>query len=267
MDCALVRDHLDAYVDGELEPTPVIELEGHLRACTPCRDEVKLTQLVKSGVQSIPRPAMAADGQARVLAALDDTSGGKRAKGATAAMVMAAAVLLAVVATQRPTLPPVGEQTASAPTPEFLRQVVDGYAGELPPEAATRPDQVAPMLSSKVGFRVRPVEFGSPEVQLIGARAVRLEGQPAAQLDYSVGKRRLTLFVFQPNDEARELLHEEDALQRSGGRRQRVGSRMVTYHNVRGYPVPMLEQGGLAYAFTGDLDEQTLLRLLASAQL
>jgi hypothetical protein len=245
----------------------VIELEGHLRACAPCRDEAKLAQLMKRGVQSIPRPVMAAESRARIVAALDSGSGKRTSLGATAAMVMAAAVLLGVVATQKPAPPPVGEPLASTPAPGLLRDVVNRYEQELPLDAAARLEQLAPMLSSKVGFRVRPVDFGSPDVQLIGARAVRLEGQPAAQLDYSVGKRRLMLFMFQPDDTALELLHDEDALERSGGRRQRVGSRVVTYHNVRGYPVPMLEQGGLAYAFTGDLDEQTLLRLLGSAQL
>jgi hypothetical protein len=36
---------------------------------------------------------------------------------------------------------------------------------------------------------------------------------------------------------------------------------------VRGYTVPLIEQGGLAYAFTSDLDERSLLQLIGSARL
>jgi hypothetical protein len=54
---------------------------------------------------------------------------------------------------------------------------------------------------------------------------------------------------------------------RSGGHRERFGSRVVTYHNVQGYTVPILEHDGIAYAFTGDLDQHRLLQLVASARL
>lgn len=259
MDCALVRNHLDAYVDGELEPTPVIELEGHLRACAPCRDEATLAQAMKRGVQSIPRPALLPEARARVLSALDDRGAGERkraSRGATAAMVLAAAVLLGLVATQRPGDPPTA---AGAPMVQWPQQAVKYLHGDLPVGAAS-PDQVVKVLSRKVGFRVPPVHFGSPDVRLSLAREERFdEGRPAARLDYSVGQQRLTMFVLQSMD--------EQAQERPGGKRVRIGKHEATAYIVNGYPVLMLERGGLTYMFTGDLDEQQLLRLLSAAQL
>jgi hypothetical protein len=35
---------------------------------------------------------------------------------------------------------------------------------------------------------------------------------------------------------------------------------------VRGYPVPVRREAGLTYAFTGDADRETMLRLAAQAR-
>src|SRR6476646_8226902 len=71
MDCKLVRTHLDAYVDGELEPTPVLEFERHLDDCSQCRNEVDLSQLIQQGVQALPLPRIPASLARRVNRALD----------------------------------------------------------------------------------------------------------------------------------------------------------------------------------------------------
>src|SRR6476620_12083488 len=71
MDCRLVRTHLDAYVDAELEPTPVIQFERHLDECTDCRNELALGRLIQQGVRDLPRPALPPGLQKRVFAALD----------------------------------------------------------------------------------------------------------------------------------------------------------------------------------------------------
>jgi hypothetical protein len=42
---------------------------------------------------------------------------------------------------------------------------------------------------------------------------------------------------------------------------------MVTYRNINGYTVPMIEHDGVVYAFTGDLDQRRVLQLVASARL
>jgi len=297
MDCAVVRNHLDAYVDGELEPSPVIELETHLHACEPCRDELGVTQHIKQGVQSLPRTELPDGARERMLRALDRADRGEsreesrgegrsqarfepgrfepRRSAAMGMIAVAAVVLLGVVATYRPSAPPVSAPTAVSPSSGLLNTVVSRHLDGLPADFKTsdfpmaqQPDRLSRSLSGQVGFRVRPLEFGQADVRLVGARVTNVGGAPAARLDYSAAGSRLTVLVFQPSAEAQRLLHDDDALRRAGGRRSQVGPLTVTtFRGVRGYAVPMLEHNGLAYAVTSDLDEASVLRLLATARL
>jgi hypothetical protein len=63
------------------------------------------------------------------------------------------------------------------------------------------------------------------------------------------------------------VLRDDQVARTVGVRRQRVGSRVLTYQNVQGYTVPIIEEDGIVYAFTGDLDQQQMLRLAASVRL
>lgn len=279
MDCALVRNHLDAYVDGELEPSPAATLETHLHACSLCRDELLMSRTLKRAVYQLPRPAVSESLRANVIRALDQEQrgGSRRGAGFTMGLAVAAAALLAVVAFKRPGEPPVAEpskphaldvSTVSAVWNRVANPIVDGHVNPLPPDISEpSADRVASWLSSRLGFRVRPVEFASPNVQLVSARVSNVGGQAAARLDYRVGNVPMRIHVFQPAADVHDLLQQDDKAIARFGRRVRVGTHVVTYGNVRGYTVPMLEQGGLAYAFTSDLDEQTLLQLIGSARL
>ena len=40
MSCKLVRRHLGAFVDGELDPASQIEFERHLEACSGCQEHL-----------------------------------------------------------------------------------------------------------------------------------------------------------------------------------------------------------------------------------
>ena len=71
--------------------------------------------------------------------------------------------------------------------------------------------------------------------------------------------------VFQAPPSFQEVLHNDRLIARVGAHRERIGQRVVTYRNVQGYTVPIIEHDGITYAFTGDLDQQQLLHLVASA--
>ena len=46
----------------------------------------------------------------------------------------------------------------------------------------------------------------------------------------------------------------------------RLGNHDLFYGSARGYAVPVRQHEGLSYAFTGDLDRESLMRLAASAR-
>jgi anti-sigma factor (TIGR02949 family) len=274
MDCKLLRAHLDAYVDGELEPTPVIEFEQHLDACPACRNELALGRLLEQGVRGLSGPP-APDGlRRRVVRALDKASVAEGRGGGpwVGVLAVAASVALAAGALLRSdgTARSAREMDAAAdPAPlGVLGEIVARHVDQLPADiAAERPEQVTSWSRGKVGFRVRSVEFSEPQVHLLGARVSHVWAQPAIKLYYSVGDSALTTVLFQTSPALEHVLHDDQLMARSGGHRQRFGSRVVTYHNVHGYTVPILEHDGIAYAFTGDLDQRHLLQLVASARL
>ena len=267
MDCALVRNHLDAYVDGELEPSPAATLETHLHACTLCRDELLMSRALKRAVHSLPRPAVSESMRANVVRALDQAGRGegtsRRSIAFTGSMAVAAAALLMVLVWKRPIAPPIADEQQQVSS-QLFDTVAWNHTKRLPMDIQ-EPDPA--WLSNKLEFRVRPVEFPQPDVRFLGARVANVRGQPAALLNYTVGNTPMTVTVFQISEEARNLLHDDDMLARMGGHRVRAGSHMVTYQKARGYTVSMVEQDGLAYSFVSELDQQSLLKLIGSVRL
>lgn len=276
MDCKLVRTHLDAYADGELEATPMIELEQHFDGCEGCRNQLFVTRLVKQAVKRSADeapPVPPALGR-RVLQALDDASDeGQGRRVWVRNLAAAAAVALAAGAGLRSDITRSGGQEPTLagvePAPlGVLGDIVARHMDQLPADiTAERPEQVTSWSRGKLGFRVRSVQFAEPQVHLRGARMSHVGAQQALKLYYSVGDAPLTTVVFQAPPALEHMLHDDQLMARFGGHRERFGGRTVTYHNVHGYTVPIVEYDGIAYAFTGDLDEKRLLRLVASAQL
>jgi hypothetical protein len=83
-----------------------------------------------------------------------------------------------------------------------------------------------------------------------------------------VGNNRVTVMAC-PVDAVlplRQALRDENEAHRLRLHRAYVGNRIVTYDDVQNYTVPIFEHNGVVYAFTGDLDKASLLRLAGSAR-
>ncbi|MFI5307019.1 MAG: anti-sigma factor family protein [Polyangiales bacterium] len=270
MDCQALHSQLDAYVDAELEASQVIELEQHLDECGACRNELALARLLQQGVRALPKAATPAGLERRLARALDEmTVGEGRSRSALRSplgQVLGVAALISLVvgaALRSDSSNRGGRENVSAADIAplgVLGDIVARHVDQLPADiAAERPEQVATWSRGKVGFRVRSIEFAEPQVRLVGARISHIGAQPALKLYYRVGNVDLTTVEFQAPPSPISLSF--------GAHRERFGSRVVTYHNVHGYTVPIVEQDGIAYAFTGDLDQRRLLQLVASARL
>jgi anti-sigma factor RsiW len=278
MDCKLVRSHLDAYVDAELEPTPVIEFERHLDDCTNCRNELALSRLMQRGVRELALPAAPHALKLRLTRALDEADaregrGGFPLRNPWAMSVLTGAASLVFLVgglIRSDSRGNPAQQTEAGLVDPFgvLGEVVQRHVDQLPSDInAEPPEQVTSWFRGKVDFRMRPVEFNEPQVHFLGARVSHVQDRTAANLYYSVGSSRLTTVVFQPSKSFQHVLHDDHQLQRWGVHRERLGNRVVTYNSVHGYTVPVFEHDGVVYAFTGDLDQQRLLKLVASARL
>ena len=190
MDCKLVRSHLDAYVDGELEPTPVIEFERHLDDCGSCRNELALSRLMQRGVREIAQPAAPQTLKLRLTRALDEAEAQQRARPD------AAAQSLGILAADRGGLAgglrrrhdPQRQHgtTATRPKPAIAtRRARRNRAAPRRPTADRHqrraPDKVTSWFRGKVDFRMRPVEFSEPQVHFLGARVSHVQGSQRGQ--------------------------------------------------------------------------------------
>ena len=275
MDCKLVRDHLDAYVDGEIDPSPMLEFEQHLDACSGCRNEVTLMRAVQRGVQELQAPAAPLALRQRVARALDEKSpaderGPRRAilSGVLSTAAVAAVVFGAMARPHQGAQPEQRADMTDLPPFSMLGDIVARHTDELPADIHDQPpEMVDNWFRNKVRFRVRSVEFKEPHVQLVGGRVSNVRDMPAVKLYYRVGDVRLTSVVFQASPSFHQVLSDAHAAQRWGAHRERIGSRVLTYRNVQGYTVPLIEHDGVVYAFTGDLEQHRLLQLVADARL
>jgi anti-sigma factor RsiW len=275
MDCKHARARLDAYVDRELEPTPVLELDRHFEGCADCRCELDVRRLLKRAVAGTRSEVAPRALRLRVEQALDGAGPGVTpvvgSTRWTAALSVAAAAALIAGAWVQTDQPAGGHRAAALPIEprlDLIGDIVARHIDQLPADITPdRPEQVTSWSRDKVAFRVRSVEWSEPSVRLLGARVSHIGDRQAVKLYYGVGDSRLTTVVFQPPPSLHQVLSNDQVAQQLGMRRERVGSRVVSYRNVSGYTVPMIEHDGVVYAFTGDLDQQRLLRMVASARL
>jgi len=286
--CEVVRRHVDAVVDGEVDADTQIEFEQHLTDCGPCRVHLAFTrsfkETVKEACKSPDVPLTLAE---RVRASLDAEDarrdaaqpdapiskrepqprplglGGIRLAPMRARYVVpaaAAAVALAVIAAQEGSIDPAIDGglsiTTAAAGASIFEDIVHRHSDEHPTEVRGDEAQVADWFRGKLEFPVRPIAFSTPEVRLVGARLSRVSNRDAAAFYYTVRGRRVTVMVFEPPVGLDRMAE-----------RTTVRGRGLFFGRAHGHTVPVVQHEGLSYAFAGDLDSRALMRLAASADL
>ncbi len=261
MSCRLVRRHVGALVDGELDPATQIEFERHLEACPGCQEHFAFEGSFREQTRDSIGGARAPEQLwARSQHRLDEIDDAVAASGSLAELrplrwrqswpiAAAAAAVLVIGAVIG--LPKQGEYQSAG----MLQDVVNMHAQALPSDVqGEAPQEVARYFQGKTPFPVRPAEFEEPSVKLVGARYIRVGARPAAALYYNLGGRRVTLLVFQSPEIVRNA------------QRTHVGGRELYYHDVGGRVVTIRRSGGVNYAFFGDLERPVLFQLAANAR-
>jgi anti-sigma factor (TIGR02949 family) len=270
MNCGLFRRHLDAFLDGEVDPATQIDFERHAMACSGCQELTELERAlrgrVKDSLRGVAAPAALRERiqqSLREAPAPISTVEPARDRGIRSGMLrarytvplgMAAAAALAYgyVASPAASGDDEGDVSVAGTLPMF-EDVVRLHSSELPVDVK-REEQVAAYFRGKVDFPVRPARFRGTEAHLLGGRLSNVRERRAAALYYDVGGNRVTMVVFSA---PRRIVDEMQPM--------RVRGRELRYQQVRGYTVPVVYEGGVAYALTGDLDRQRLFQLAASA--
>jgi anti-sigma factor (TIGR02949 family) len=286
-DCEWVSRSLDPYVDGELDPSHAIDIEGHLSACRACAEQAAFARAMRRSLRRMTAPAAPAALRARVCASIieqrlgappqgepsrdddaaqhDDESRPKLIRRRYAvALAAAAGLVFAAGVSQRQrdageaSFASAGQATRASVvdhvTPDsLLDDLVALHAEPLPPET-TNPKELEPFI----GVPVRPIHFAPLGASFRGARVNAMNQRRTAVLQYTVdGQHRLTMYVFDSHAIPVNLSTKLSP--------RYVEASPVYVGKLRGYSVAAIEQSGVGYAIASDLDDVESAELVARA--
>ena len=209
---------LNALADGELTADELTSANRHLAACPSCNSNALYQSLLKSNTAKAGhRYTPSSELQKRLTLAVSQevsrshatplrpvpvsATGSKSGFGSlgwvTAAMLLLASVswILVQRATQR-------TEWASAEHTALITEVFDQHVATLadnsaPQVVSTDRHTVKPWFQGKIPFSFNLPEGLPKDITLEGANLTYLRGRPVAQLLYSIGKHRASVFLRQ----------------------------------------------------------------------
>ena len=215
---------LNALADGELTADQLASANEHLAACQSCTSNALRWSLLKSattrvGQRYAPSPQLR-ERLARLTSPEEKRPApisSPRSMWGFGSLGWAAAAVLLVAsvgmmffqhATQR-------AEMASAEEAALVTEVFDQHVATLagngaPQVVSTDRHTVKPWFQGKIPFSFNLPEGLAGDTTLDGANLAYLHNQPVAQLLYSIGKHRVSVFLLQRSGavEANELVAE-----------------------------------------------------------
>jgi anti-sigma factor RsiW len=260
---------LDAYLDGELEPAQLLDVEGHVAECVGCRERVELHRATSASLRRTTKVAAPAGLRGRALAAMmaEKARGEARAPvqsqaGAWRSFVpLASAAALALAFGSLGHSPrPEGDSLTAGMGDELLKELIEEHSHPVPSYDRTDPVG-ARELEQFVGVPVHPAAFERSGAHFVGGRVMPVQGaQRAAMLQYVIGSgdkaQRVSVFIYDPS---KITVRGTDLAPRS------IGTAEVRVGRERGYSVAVTQSGGVGYTVASDLDAEHSAQLAALA--
>jgi anti-sigma factor RsiW len=182
---------LNALADGELSSKDLADVNQHLAGCPSCTADALYQSLLKSATA---KAGMRYTPSSQLQTRLMRQERGFLSPGwvAAAAILLVAASLMVVQHTTR------RAEVASALATEAFDQHLATIAVNLPPQVLSSDRHtVKPWFQGKLPFSFNLPDSLPTDTTLDGANLTYLHNQPVAQLLYSIGKHRVSVFVRQ----------------------------------------------------------------------
>jgi len=198
---------LNALTDGELSTDQLAEAQEHLAGCPSCTSNALAQLMLKSATAKAGRRyTLPSHLQQRLTRQTqsETRSASARPAGRYATLGWATALALLLVSAGLVFVQTRSHQTGiiSSESAALVTEVYDQHIATL---AANSPPQVIssdrhtvkPWFQGKLPFSFNLPEGLPNDVTLDGANLTYLHGQPVAQLLYSIGRHRVSVFVRQ----------------------------------------------------------------------
>jgi anti-sigma factor (TIGR02949 family) len=268
---------LGSYLDGQLDPTRLIDIDEHLARCENCREEARLLQAMRSslkrtvqtgapsGLRERIANTMAAEraresARATGIDGIDGDGfaetgpfGGRASWRSTVPLATAAALALLWGAATRGPVPTTGTSARAGFGDDLLSMIVAEHSRPLPPE--TTDPQAVRRFEQYVGVPVRPASFERGGARLVGGRVLPLHSQRAAMLQYELGTgARVSVLVYDA---------EKIQIGTANLAPREIGTAEVRVGQEKGYSVAATERAGVGYLLASDLDPDKSAQLAA----
>lgn len=250
MNCARLRQVLDAYLDGELDQATRGEISQHMAQCPACSavrsERDALTQRVRTEAPYFTAPEALKRAVHRAIATAAPTVPVRRSGRPSWLQAGALAVFAALISA-------LGAYWAGRPLPDnpLREQVVASHVASLGAERPlaniTSLDRhvIKPWFQGKLDFAPLVRDLSGEGYSLIGARLDHVADRQAAAVVYRLRNHLINLFVWRTSDTDPEAL---------------------SVSTVRGFGVATWTEGGLRYAAVSDVDLRDLNRFAVLVQ-
>jgi anti-sigma factor RsiW len=270
--CRTVACLIETYLDDELEPSQLLEVEKHTTTCTTCRERIQLDRSIRMGVRRSVGIKASAAFRARVAHSMTAERWASAERGQAASGVptwravglAVAATVAAVIGLERQNHPPTegsarpaqANATTSVGLDALIDQFVDWHARPLPPEITNAND--LPGFEPYVGVPVRPAALATFGAKLLGGRILPVKEQNcAAMLQYTLdGSHRVSIYVFDPRVVGNRPSKLHTKL---------IGSTPVYVGQIKGWSIAAAERSGVGYAIASDLGDDASAELALAA--
>jgi mycothiol system anti-sigma-R factor len=221
VNCEEIKNLMDAYLDGELDPVTSQKVEQHLRDCPKCEQayevETAMAHAISRGAPYYKAPA---ELRQRIQSSLRDAVGVRDSRGSAREnhalltsprverrlvlpeipwnwLALAAAIILAAIIASSllPRLrPPTSDQFLA--TQLIASHVRSLMADHLTDVASSDQHTVKPWLDVKLDFAAPVVDLSGGGFPLIGGRLDYLDNHSVAALVYQRRKHFINLFIW-----------------------------------------------------------------------
>jgi len=276
MSCRRVATIADAFLDGELPPEQILEVEDHLGDCETCRERTRFDAIVQDSVRdAVMRDAAPSrDFEARVAGALRAErerlleSDSMRPTASRRKWVVAVPLGLAAAATlsfvfwlnrsEAPTLPLTGQDNPKNPhdpesTPEQdLEEFVSYHT--TPPAPQITEASMVPKLEPEVGVPLHLPLLKQYGAHWQGGSVIPVHNNRAAIFRYDVSNHPVTVYVYDTRQVRLRGVLEPTV----------VHDKPIHVGMRHGYSIAAREQRGVGYAVATDLDDNESAELVST---
>jgi anti-sigma factor RsiW len=240
VDCESTQRVLHGYVDGELDLSGSLEIEGHLESCPNCsrmqQDLLTLREKFNSGNLYFSAPPGM---ERRIRAALPRQRRTPWLSAPARWLAVAASMAVVAVAVWRAAPLATGNTLAQEVVSSHVRSLMPGHLTDV---LSSDQHTVKPWFTGKLDFSPSVKDLAAEGYPLVGGRLDYIGGRPVAALVYQRRKHVINVFTWPSPQESR-----------------------IVSSVLNGYNVVHWSHAGMAYWAASDVnraDLETFARLL-----